>query len=261
MPKKIDPALLKLRSIKRKQVQHVLAITASFAILISGCGSNNGQSISRRSARNSGDSRVTPANANDKINAVFYENVEQCEADIQKQQAEYQVLLQAHQKGELSNQPTPPIMEQESCAAQIQAAKEEHVRNAPVYDSQRDCEADGVRCERTPPGYYRSGYRPVFGGTYFYPYGTRSYIYVRHNGVRHRVYQPRTVYRSTSSNRVVTPLGRTVDKSTPGKVKVPRHTSAPAPQRPKGKAARGTIKGRGSKGFGSTFKGTGRGGK
>ena len=262
MSKKINPTLLQLRLIKRKQVQQVLALTASFAVLMSGCGGNESQQISRRSAAELGDSGVNSANANEEVNAVFYENIEQCETDLQKQQNEYQVLLAAYQKGELTSEPTPPAMKKESCGAQIQAAEEEHSRNAPVYNSRADCQAEGIRCEPTPTGYYQSGYRPVFGGAYFYPYGSsRSYIYVYRSGIRHRVYSPRTVYRSVNSNSVVTPYGRTVNKSSPGRVKVPRHTTVAAPQRPKGTAARGTIKGRGSKGFGSTFKSTGRGGK
>jgi hypothetical protein len=44
-------------------------------------------------------------------------------------------------------------------------------------------------------------------------------------------------------------------------ISAPKFVTATAPTRPTGIAAKGTISGRGSRGFGSTFKGLGRGGK
>jgi hypothetical protein len=61
--------------------------------------------------------------------------------------------------------------------------------------------------------------------------------------------------------RVVTPYGREVSQVTTGRVSVPRHTSFAAPSRPTGTSGSGTIRGRSSQGFGSSFKSTGSGGK
>ncbi|MEL6501752.1 MAG: hypothetical protein AAFQ23_10165 [Cyanobacteria bacterium J06623_1] len=271
MPKKNQPGELKLRSIKRKQVQQILAMTASFAVLMSGCSSNKSQ-VTRRSTQNPNPASSNPA-SNAEQEAVFYENAEQCRTDIKKQNDEYQVLFQAYETGQLSTKPTAPEMAAENCDAQIQAAQEAHEANAPVYDSRNDCVNAGYRCEATPVGYYRRGYRPVFGGTYFY-YGSPDYVYVYRGSTRYRVYRPRTVYYSRDAGRVVTPSGRSFSRSRPGRVKLPkainRNTTRSTPSnkgsttrttRPKSKPARGAVRGRGRKGFGSTYKGTGRGGK
>lgn len=251
---------LQLRLIRRKEIQQGLAMVASFAVLLSGCSFGN-STDDQGSDKSANNLAVNDNNANDQVDAVFYENTEQCETDVKKQQAEYQVLLQAYESGKLDTKPELPPLEPENCEAQIHAAKEEHDRTSPVYNSLSDCQADGLKCQPTPSGYSPSGYRPVFGGTYFYPYRRTEYIYVNRGGTRHRVYRPRTVYRSLTKGRVITPFGRSINRSNPGRVKAPRHTIVTAPKRPSGKAARGTIKGRSSRGFGSTFKSTGRGGK
>ncbi len=234
--KNTEPPYLQIRPIHRKSLQYSLALAAMVALLLTGC-------------------------SNDKIPAVFYENTEQCEADIKKQQEEYQVLFKAHQQGKLSQKPTSPIMKVEDCEPQMRAAMQEHNRNAPVYSTLEDCKSEGLQCEATPLGSQTSGYRPIYGGTYLYPYERSSFIYINYGGTNRRVYQPRTVYRSSTPGEVITPKGRTVTQSKSGQVMVPQHTSQPAPARPKGTAARGTIKGRSSKGFGSTYKSTGRRGK
>lgn len=274
MPKNNQPGELKLRLIRRKQVQQLLALSASFAVLMSGCGGNSNQ-VTRRSTQNS--TSANPASDSDSEEAVFYENAEQCRTDIKKQNEEYQVLLQAYETGALSTKPTAPEMAAENCDAQIQAAQEAHEANAPVYNSRNDCLHAGYRCEPTPVGYYRRGYRPVFGGSYFY-YGSSDYVYVYRGSSRYRVYRPRTVYYSRDSGRVITPSGRSFSRSRSGRVKLPkatrRNTTRSIPSnkrsntrsttrttRPKSKPARGAVKGRGRKGFGSTYKGTGRGGK
>jgi hypothetical protein len=69
------------------------------------------------------------------------------------------------------------------------------------------------------------------------------------------------VYQSINAGRVVTAYGREISQTTTGRVQAPRHTTVLAPARPSGTTARGTIKGRSSQGFGSSFKSTGRGGK
>ncbi|MCM1982214.1 DUF1190 domain-containing protein [Lyngbya confervoides] len=245
---------LDLRQIRRHQVQQHLAWAAAVALLLASCSTGPEDSAAV--------SEVTDQNANEQINAVFYKDTEQCEADIRQQQKEYQVLVNAHQQGELTQPPNPPIMKVEDCEAQMLAAQQEHDRNAPVYATQAECEAEGVQCEATPVQSSVSGYRPTYGGTYLYPYGGGSdFIYINTGGSRHRVYQPRTVYQSKTSGQVVTPYGRSVTQTQTGQVTVPRHTSVTAPQRPAGTAAKGTITGRGTQGFGSTYKSTGRGGK
>jgi Protein of unknown function (DUF1190) len=162
--------------------------------------------------------------------------------------------------------PTPPVMKAADCAPQMAAARQEHDRHAPVYQSLSECQADDVQCEATPVGYATPGYRPIFGGTYFYPYGntygaSTGFANSSHSSSSH-FYAPRTVYRGFDAGSVVTPQGTVLSKSNPGVALVPQHTSLAAPARPSGYTARGTITGRSnSTGFGSTFKSTGRGGK
>ena len=247
---------LELFLIKRKRVQQSLAVAAIAAMILSSCGSPQIE----ESSTFDGSGRVTNSNANEKIDAVFYENTEQCEADIKKQEAEYQKQLERQQQGEVNLIPAEPIMTVEDCAPQLLAAQQEHERTAPQYGSKADCEEEGVQCEQVTSS---SGtrYRPYYGGTYIYPYSYPRYTYVNWGGSRRRVYETRPVYSSATQGEVVTPQGRKVSKTSPGKVSVPRHTSVRAPQRPTGTAGRGTISGRSSKGFGSSYKGTGRGGK
>lgn len=256
--RKKHPKLSGIHLIRRRQVQQGLAIASSLALLISSCG------VTRNSAGNISrppQVATNQQNSQDKVEAVFYENTAQCKADTTKQKEQYQVLLQAYQNQELSTAPVVPKLKPEDCEAQMLAAKQAHEKSSPVYGSLADCQAEGLQCEPTPRGYYNSGYRPIFAGSYFYPYGRSRFTYINLGGTTRRVYEPRTVYRSSTPGQVVTPQGRTVTKTKSGRTQVPRHTTTPAPKRPTGKAARGTIKGRSSTGFGSTYKGTGRGGK
>lgn len=247
---KPEPQHLKIRCIHRRQVQQNLAISALIAVfLVSGCS----------------NPAFPPTNppVQQKVSALFYETTAQCEADVKRQQNEYSVLFKAYQKKELATAPKAPALKVADCAPQMLAARREHDRHAPVYNSLADCQVDGIQCEATPSGYSIAGYRPVFGGTYLYPYGgsytTSSYVYV--GGSNHRIYEPRTVYRSLTPGKIVTSQGEVIAKNNPGRVSVPQSTSFSAPSRPQGHAARGTITGRSSTGFGSTFKSTGRGGK
>ncbi len=243
--KQTAPQALHLRPIHRQQLQTSLAMAAMLATLVSACGGNQSSSQT----------------ADDQIPAVFYETTEQCEADVAKQQQEYAVLLKAQQQGQLTEPPTAPIMKVEDCAPQMLAARQEHDRTAPVYSTLEDCQADGVQCEPTPANEQTAGYRPAYGGTFLYPYGIPSFVFLNFGGANRSVYQPYTVFRGNTPGEVVTPYGQTVTKTQPGPVTVPRSTSQVAPPRPTGTAARGTITGRSSQGFGSTYKGTGSGGK
>lgn len=243
-----------MRAIARSQVQQSLALAAAVAMLVSACGQNN---------KTADPNAVTDQNANEEIPAVFYKTTEECEADVKKQDEEYAVLKTAFEGGTLATEPTEPPIKQEDCEPQMLAAQVEHQKHAPTYASLADCQAEGLNCEPAPQttGYYR----PVFGGSYFYPYGGyyggNNFIYYSYLGSQRRLYQPRTVYQSSTAGQVVTPNGQVVTNRGSGVVNAPRHTTAPAPTRPTGTAARGTIKGRGTQGFGSTYKSTGRGGK
>lgn len=242
--RKKEPKNLQIRQIHRNKIYAGLAIAGVLAIVVSNC--NNGP--------------MTEEEANEPINAVFYQNTAQCEADTNKQQDEYVVLQQKYRNGQLAEEPTPPPMQAKDCAPQMLAAEQEHKKTAPVYASVADCQAEGVQCETIPASEQTTGYRPVYGGTYLDPYDP-SYTYINYGGYQHRVYETRTVYQSITPGRVVTPYGREISQTTTGRVTVPRHTTFAAPSRPTGTSASGTIRGRSSQGFGSSFRSTGHGGK
>jgi uncharacterized protein YgiB involved in biofilm formation len=242
------PEDLHLRQIRRKIVYASLSIAAIIVIpmVVSNC--NNA---------------VSEQSANEPINTLFYRDTAQCEADISKQQAEYPVLLKKFQDGQITESPEPPPMKVSDCAVQMLAAQQEYDKTAPIYASIADCQAEGVQCEATPANQQTAGYRPVYGGTYIEPVhdfdAEPRYIYT--SGYQYRLYENRTVYRSITPGRIVTPYGREISQTTTGRVTVPRHTTFAAPARPTGTAGSGTIRGRSSQGFGSSFKSTGRGGK
>jgi uncharacterized protein YgiB involved in biofilm formation len=246
------PQLPQIRTIRRKQVQQCLAVSAFLATqLVTGCS----------------DSTESETAVNEPtVPALFYETTEQCEAHAKKQQDQYATQMQEYQAKTRTTAPVAPVMKATDCATQMAAARQEHDRHAPVYQSLSECQADDVQCEVTPAGHTTSGYRPSFGGTYFYPYG---HAYGASSGFAagspsssSHFYPPRTVYRGFDAGSVVTPQGTVLSKSNPGVAIVPQHTSLAAPPRPSGYTARGTITGRSnSNGFGSTFKSTGRGGK
>jgi uncharacterized protein YgiB involved in biofilm formation len=244
MTQQKEPKHLQIRQISRNKIYAGLAMAGVLAIVVTTC--NN--------------SEIAEEEANEQINAVFYQNTAQCEADINQQQTEYAGLLEKHRTGQLAQAPTPPPMQAKDCAPQMLAAAAEHQKNAPVYASVTDCQAEGVQCEVIPAGEQTTGYRPVYGGTYLDPYNP-SYIYVNYGGSQHRVYDSRPVYQSITPGRIVTPHGREISQLTTGRVTVPRHTTFVAPSRPTGTSASGTIRGRSSRGFGSSFRSTGRGGK
>ncbi len=220
------------RPIYRKQVRQYLAMVAVLAMVSTSCKGNNAK-----------PSQGSATGSKEKIEALYYASVAECKTDTTKQVNEYQVLTEAHKAGKLTNAPTPPPIRPEDCEAQMKAALEEHQRNAPVYGSRADCQADGITCEATPSGYHTSGYRPVFGGAYFYPYGN-TYTYIYSGGLQRRVLQPSIVYQGTSPNQLITPNGVSVPRTTSGKTSVPSSVTAPAPPRPPGTAAKGTISGR-----------------
>jgi uncharacterized protein YgiB involved in biofilm formation len=240
---------LQSRRIRRTVVLTGLAFSAVIATVVF-------NSINSEIDINKG---ITDENAHEPIDAIFYKNTAQCEADMKKQQDAYAVL-QRKARSEDEDEPTPPPLQVADCAAQLLAAQQEHDKTAPIYASAADCQADGMTCEATPVGATTAGYRPIYGGTYFYPYHESNWIYINHGGYQHRVYETRPVYQSIHSGRVVTAYGRELSP-TSGRTTVPRHTTVAAPVRPSGTTAQGTIKGRSTQGFGSSFKSTGSGGK
>jgi uncharacterized protein YgiB involved in biofilm formation len=237
------PRNLKPRQIRRKQIWGGLASAAVLAIIVARCSSEDPE-----------------RQANQPVNILFYQNTSLCEYDVKQQWAEYELLKQEWlQSGE--DMPTSPRLTVTDCAPQMLAAQQEHNKTAPVYATLEDCQSEGVQCESTPAGSTTTGYRPIYGGTYIDPYDRPSYVYVSYGGRQHRVFQSHFVYRSSSPGRIVTPHGRQLAQGTFGRVTVPRHTTFASPSRPTGTAGRGTISGRSSSGFGSSFKGTGSGGK
>ncbi len=238
---------LKIRSIRRKQVQQQLAISSVITMLaISGCSSTPEPAA------------PPPAPVpSPKVPALFYKSTEQCEADAKKQQQTYDAKLKAYNAKKQGAEPVPPALESSDCEEQMAAARREHDRHAPVYQSLAACQAEGVQCE-TARGSV-SGYRPTFGGAYLYPYAANATS--NFAGTGSRVYQPHTVYQGTNAGLVMTPQGESVMQNRSGVVSAPVQPSVDAPSRPAGYAAQGTISGRSQSGFGSTFKSTGSGGK
>ena len=247
---------MKAIPIRRKQVLSYLVLAAFVATLSSSC------------SEESDISEVSEVQPNDAIadqptDAVFYENVSQCQQDLTKQQQDYQTQQQAFAAGKSSVAPIAPTLKPEDCEAQIALARREHEDNAPIYDTLEQCQAEGVECISATEndGQPRSGYYPLFGGTFIYPYNpSPDFVYFYYGGVNHRVYRPSTVYQGKAGN-LVTPYGRSLPHYTPGtKISVPQHTRFTAPARPAGTSGSGIIRGRSSTGFGSTYKATGRGG-
>lgn len=203
---------------------------------------------------------MTEEEVNEPIDVVFYQTTAQCEADTKKQQDEYAVSLKKSQAGQIAPPPTAPPLQTKDCAAQMQAAQAEYNQTAPVYATLAECQAEGVKCEATPAGAPIAGYRPIYGGTYIDPYNP-NHTSIHSGGSYYRVYQTHAVYQSSIPGRIVTPYGREIAQTATGRVTAPRHTSFTAPTRPAGTSGTGTIRGRSSGGFGSSFKSTGRGGK
>ncbi|WP_310426973.1 DUF1190 domain-containing protein [Chamaesiphon sp. VAR_48_metabat_135_sub] len=203
---------------------------------------------------------MTEEEVNAPIDVMFYQTTAQCEADTKKQQDEYAVSLKKYQAGQIAQPLTAPTIQTKDCAAQMQAAQAEYNKTAPVYASLAECQAEGVKCEPTPAGAPIAGYRPIYGGTYIDP-DDANHTSTNSGGSHHRVYDTHSVYLSSTPGRVVTPYGREIAQTNTGRVIAPQHSSFAAPSRPIGTSANGTIRGRSSQGFGSSFKSTGSGGK
>jgi uncharacterized protein YgiB involved in biofilm formation len=239
--KKKQPQTLEIRKIQRDRV--IIGLSISAAVVVAGYTIGNSD------------------HPDGQVDVAFYQTTAQCEADITKQQAESAVLQQQYQAGQLDEQPEAPQMQVSDCAPQMLAAQQEHEKTAPIYPSIADCQAEGVQCEATPASEQSAGYRPIYGGTYIDTYDSSSYTYVMYSGRQYQVHPARPVYQSITPGRIVTPYGREIAQATTGRVTAPRHTTFAAPARPTGTSATGTIKGRSSQGFGSSFKSSGDGGK
>jgi uncharacterized protein YgiB involved in biofilm formation len=266
----LEPQLPQPRSIRRQQVQQYLMISAFVATqVVTGCS-------------DLADTKDNPpVQAQQMVPARFYENQAQCAADAQTQQSQYAAQLQAYQEQQAKPAPPmplpqPPALKVADCAAWMAAAQKEHDRHAPVYRTLEDCQAERVQCESTSGTQTTrytsgtqttgSGYRPRFGGAYSFPSGQpsgNSAEFSSGSGPQNLTPNPspHTVYRGAVPGEIVTPQGEILAKPNAGLVSVPESTSMAAPSRPAGSAASGTITGRSSSGFGSTYKSTGRGGK
>lgn len=246
-----EPKDLQPRKINRDIVFISLAIAAFCIIPVAIFIADNGN--------------MTEEEVNEPIDVMFYQTTAQCEADTKQQQDRYAASLKKYEAekdraGQIMEPPTAPQIQPKDCAAQMQAAQEAHNKTAPVYASIADCQAEGVKCEATPAGAPTAGYQPSYGGAYIDPYSS-NYTVINTGSTHHRVYETYPVYQSTTSGRIVTPYGREIAQTATGRVKAPRHTSFTAPTRPAGVSGAGTIRGRSSQGFGSSFKSTGSGGK
>ena len=231
-----------------------LALAAAVALLASSCDPSPQPTVSQPST----STNTTTAQNGEETPAVFYKTTEECEADVEKQVAEYAVLESAFEAGTLETAPTAPPLKQEDCEPQMQAAQAAHQQSAPTYNSLAECQEAGLECEPANTGYYR----PRFGGSYFYPYGgSPNFIFLNYGGSQRRLYQPSPVYQSSTPGSVVTPSGQVITNRGTGRVNAPRSVTTASPSRPQGTPAKGAVTGRGSQGFGSTYKGTGRGGK
>ena len=212
----------------------------------------------------SGSSTPTPTNNNApassppssaKSELIHYSTVEQCEAGTQVASDEYNVLVEAFRSGALKDPPTKPALLPEDCVGYIEAALAEYQETAAVYESMDSCLQEDVQCEPTPPGSPVIGFRPVFGGVFYDPFSPPIFV----GGG----YYPRPiyVYNSLSSRTTfVTVSGHSV-KVNGGRATAPSSHVSTTPTRTTKHSATGSLRGRGSRGFGSTFKSTGRGGK
>ena len=233
---------LEIRKIQRDRVIVGLSIAAAAVVAVYTIGSNDDD------------------NPDGAVDVSFYQTTAQCEADVSRQHSEYASLQQQYQASQLDEAPEAPQMLVSDCAPQMLAAQQQHDSTAPVYPTVADCQAEGVQCEATPANAQENGYRPIYGGTYIDTYDP-TYTYIMYGGRQYQVHPGQPVYQSMNPGSIVTPYGREIAQSTTGRVSAPRHTTFALPARPTGTSAIGTIRGRSSQGFGSSFKSSGDGGK
>lgn len=229
--------------IRRREILTALVLASFLAGNLQGCAPSD-------------PSVPDDASAEASTEAVFVQNEQECRTDAIARHKVYAEGLSEYQAGRVDEEPVKP-MDAGECSSFLEAARLEHQSNAPIYATEDECEAEGVQCVPAATG---QGYYPEFGGAFYDPYDGNDYVII---GGSRRVYRPSVVYLSRSPGYIVTPYGRSITRPTvvPGRsVLVPAHTRFAAPARPAGVAAKGTLHGRGSSGFGSTFKATGRGG-
>lgn len=92
---------LEILLIRRVRVKQSLVMVSVLALLISSCGANYNQ------PRTSTRSNSFTTNR-EKLEAVFYENVAQCETDTKKKWTEYQANLAAYEKKQITVAPEEP---------------------------------------------------------------------------------------------------------------------------------------------------------
>lgn len=203
-----------------------------------------------------------------------------CKVETERLNAEYSILKEAFDAGKLTGEaPIKPTIQPDECEAFLAAAEQKYAAEAPTYADQNTCEANGEKCERVEPSrsnnYVQPIYRPIFYGGYSYnPWATPIYIGGRRDYGQHTT----VIYRDSGSSNssgyssggsrttTSTPSKSTTKKSTTGKSTTGKSTTTSpkttkTPTKPSSKSGTNAITGRGSSGFGSSYKYTGKGGK
>lgn len=227
------------------------------------------------SAQAKADAVVNAAKASPE--EIRFTDLDSCKVETERLQAEYGILKEAFDAGRLTGKaPIKPTLEPEECEAFLAAAEQEYAAQAPTYVDQQACEASGAQCERVDPSpnnnYIQPVYRPSYFGGYFYnPWATPIYIGGRRDYSQHT----RVIYRdqgsnfsgyssgtgSTTTNTRPTSSTSTGTTSTTTTTTPKTSNSSSTTTKPASKSGTNAITGRGTSGFGSSYKYTGKGGK
>ena len=197
---------------------------------------------------------------------ISFTDLASCKVETERLNAEYTILQEAFDAGKLTGEaPLKPTLQPDECEAFLVAAEQQYAAEAPTYADQKACEASGAeQCERVDPSpsnnYVQPIYRPIFYGGYSYnPWIAPIYIGGRRNYGQHTT----VIYRDSGSSNFYgsytnTTQPKTTTSSTPKSTKTSPKTTTTKPASTSGSNA---ITGRGTSGFGSSYKYTGKGGK
>lgn len=206
---------------------------------------------------------------------IEFTDLQSCKMETERLGAEYKILKEAFDAGKLQGSaPIQPTLQPDECEAFLAAAKQQYAAQAPTYADQTACEASGDPCERVEPSrdnnYIQPIYRPIFFGGYSYnPWLPPVYIgsqrdYGSHTTVIYRDSSTSNSNGSSNSNTggSRTPTSTSAPKPTAKSTTSPsRPTATQTPTKPAQKSGSNAITGRGTSGFGSSYKSTGKGGK
>ncbi len=209
---------------------------------------------------------------------IRFTDLASCKVETERLNAEYTILKEAFDAGKLTGEaPIKPTIQPDECEEFLAAAEQKYAAEAPTYADQNTCEANGEKCERVEPSrsnnYVQPIYRPIFYGGYSYnPWATPIYI----GGRRDYGHHTTVIYRdsgssnyggyNSSGSRTTTTTKPTTKNSTTKSTTTksttsPKTTTTQTPTKPASKSGTNAITGRGSSGFGSSYKYTGKGGK